>query len=149
MLGYVMANSVECLEKIEKNIHLFLILACITVPCTIFLKYYDSSEYTCKLIVAFIQGIAEYSLVMFIIGAAKKYINVNNSVYQYLSKASFALYMFHYVIVNVVMYLFIKAPLNHYVMYILAIISVYILFIIVFELFLKRIVIFKFICGIK
>jgi peptidoglycan/LPS O-acetylase OafA/YrhL len=160
ILGYVMTNSAECLEKIEKNIHLFFIVACITVPCTIFLKYaqnnidifmnyYDLLEYAYKVVVAFFQGIAEYSLVMLIIGVAKKYINVNNSVYKYLSKTSFSLYMFHYVIVNMVMYLFIKTQLNHYVMYVLAISSVYIIFIIIFEIFLKRIFIFRFICGIK
>jgi fucose 4-O-acetylase-like acetyltransferase len=160
MLGYVTANSGECFQKIEKNISLFFILGFMAAICTIFLKYaqnnidifinyYNNMEYRYKLVMAFFQGIAEYSLVMFIIGIAKKYINVNNSVYKYLSKTSFALYMFHYILVNMVMYLLIKTQLNHYVMYILAIILVYIIFIIIFELILKRIFIFKFICGIK
>jgi fucose 4-O-acetylase-like acetyltransferase len=160
MLGYVTANSTECFKKIKKNISLFFILGFMAAACTIFLKYaqnnieifinyYSSMEYRYKLVVAFFQGIAEYSLVMFIIGIAKKHINVNNSAYKYLSKTSFALYMFHYILVNMVMYLLIKTQLNHYVMYILAIILVYIIFIIIFELILKRIFIFKFICGIK
>jgi fucose 4-O-acetylase-like acetyltransferase len=160
ILGFIMAKSTECLEKIQKNIFIFLVLSCITTVCTIFLKYaqnsielfieyYNVMEYKYKLIVAFFQGIAEYSLVMFIIGLAKKYININNSVYNYLSKTSFALYMFHFIIVNSIMYVLIKTQLNHYIMYILAIISAYIIFTIIFELLLKRIYIFRFLCGIK
>jgi peptidoglycan/LPS O-acetylase OafA/YrhL len=160
VLGYVMTNNGKCIEKIISNIHVFVVLAFIATVSFVFLRYslenieqfknyYNQMTYKYKLIMAFFQGIAEYSLVMVIIGFAKKYLNINNRLYKYLSKTSFALYMFHYIIINVVMYYLIKININYYAMYFIAIITVYILFIILFELIISRINILKYICGIK
>jgi hypothetical protein len=144
ILGYLMAGNSDCIEKIVSNIYFFAIAGFIATVSFICLKYAIENieqfgSYKYKLIMAFFQGIAEYSLVMFIIGLSKKHININNKLYRYLSKTSFALYMFHYLIVNITMYFIINLELNHYLIYFVAIIIVYILFIIVFELIIKRI----------
>jgi hypothetical protein len=160
ILGYLFAYNSECIEKIVKNIHLFLVLSCVSALGFIFLRYaeanievfesyYNNREYQYKLCMAFLQGIAEYSLVILFIGIAKKYLNINNGLYKYLSKTSFALYMFHYLIVNLVMYYIIQKPFNHAAMYILSIVIVYSIFFIVFEGLIKRIFFLRYICGIK
>jgi peptidoglycan/LPS O-acetylase OafA/YrhL len=160
IVGFIFANNNKCMAKTRENLPAFSVLAIIATAGFIFLKfasenigqfiqYYNQFGYTYKLIMAFLQGIAEYSLVMAIIGFSQKYININNKLYRYLSKTSFALYMFHYLIINIVMYYFIKINLNHYVMYFFAIIIVYIIFFILFELIIKRINVLKYICGIK
>jgi peptidoglycan/LPS O-acetylase OafA/YrhL len=159
VLGFIMANNNRCMDKTTANAPFFLILGFITAAVFIFFKfalenverfvnYYNQNSYKYKLFMTFFQGIAEYSIVMGIIGISKKYINIDNKLYRYLSKSSFALYMFHYLIINFVMYYFIKINLNHYLMYCISIIIVYIIFIILFEL-IKRINVLKFICGIK
>jgi peptidoglycan/LPS O-acetylase OafA/YrhL len=160
MVGFIFANNNKCLEKTRENLSAFSVLGVIAAAGFIFLKfasenieqfiqYYNQFGYKYKLITAFFQGISEYSLVMAIIGFSQKYININNKLYKYLSKTSFALYMFHYLIINIVMYYFIKINLNHYAMFFFAIIIVYIIFFILFELIIKRVNVLKYICGIK
>jgi hypothetical protein len=160
ILGYLFACNGEGIEKIVKNIHLFLVLSCVSVIGFIFLRYaqanievfetyYNDMEYQYKLCTALLQGVAEYSLVMLFIGIAKKYININNGLYKYLSKTSFALYMFHYLIVNMVMYYMIQKPFNHAAMYIVSIILVYGIFFVAFEVLIKRIFFLRYICGLK
>jgi peptidoglycan/LPS O-acetylase OafA/YrhL len=160
VLGYIIANNGKCIGKIVSNIHIFVILAFIATLSFLFLRYalenieqfknyYNQMTYKYKLAMAFFQGIAEYSLVMAIVGFAQKHININNKLYKYLSKTSFALYIFHYLIINIIMYYFIKTNLNNYLMYFIAIIIAYALFIILFELIIKRINVLKYICGIK
>ncbi|QQO09995.1 acyltransferase family protein [Breznakiella homolactica] len=160
MLGYLFASRKECLDKIEENIPVFLGIGIIATTWVLFLKYaqnytdyfarlYNTKEYQYKVITAFFQGAAEYSLVMLFTGIAKKVLNFKNRVYDYLSNTSFSLYMFHFILVNLVMYYLIRLNMNHYLMYILGIILVYVLFIVLFELVIKRIPFLRYICGIK
>jgi fucose 4-O-acetylase-like acetyltransferase len=160
MLGFFIANNNKAMDKITAFIPFFSILGFISAAIFVFLKFalenvdtfigfYNQNSYEYKLFMAFFQGISEYSLVMGIIGFSKKYMNMNNKLYRYLSKTSFALYMFHYLVINIVMYYFVKLNINHYLLYFISIVATYVLFTILFELIIKRINVLKYVCGIK
>ncbi|MBN1186636.1 MAG: acyltransferase [Bacteroidales bacterium] len=158
--GYIIGSKQDLIDVIVSKIGLFAIIASISTISFIFLKYaqdnislfssyYNDMTYTYKLCLAFIQGISEYSLVLFIFGAAKLYLNRDNKIYRYLSKTSFTLYIFHFLIINMTMYFMIKLSWNHFIIYILSIFLVYSLFFILYEALLKRIPPLRYICGIQ
>jgi glucan biosynthesis protein C len=159
LLGYMMASKKECIAAISENKHLFLLIGLISGVLFIFLKYAGQNipwfissynmTYGNKLVMAFLQGIAEYSLVMFCVGAAKKYLNIQNTLLVYLAKTSFALYLFHFVILSLLLFFLAGIAINHFVLYTAVICLTYIVFSLLFELVIKRIPILRYICGIK
>ncbi len=160
LFGYIIGSNSNCIDIIASKIHLFAIIACISAISFIFLQYaqdnillftgyYNDMTYAYKLCLSFIRGAAEYSLVLLIFGIAKLYLNKDNQIIRYLSKASFSLYIFHFLIVNLIMYFMIKLSWNHFTIYFLSIFLVYLLFFIIYELVIKQIPPLRYICGIK
>lgn len=159
-LGYIIGSNQDCIDAIVSKIRLFIIIASISSVFFIFFKYaqiditpfsnyYNDMTYIYKAGLSFIQGIAEYSLLLLIFSVAKLYFNRDNRIYRYLSNSSFSLYIFHFILVNLTMYYMIKLPWNHLVLYILSITTVYALFFILYEVILKRTPPLRYICGIK
>ncbi len=160
LFGYIIGSNQDASETIALKTQLFAIIACISTLSFIFLKYsqnnillfrnyYNDITYTYKLCLSLIQGISEYSLVLLIFGAAKLYLNRNNKIFRYLSGTSFSLYIFHFLIVNIVMYFMIELSWNHFIIYIVSIFLIYLLFFVIHELIIKRISPLRYICGIK
>ncbi len=160
LFGYMIGSNQDCIDTIASKIHLFAIIACISTISFIFLKYaqnniflfssyYNDMTYAYKLCLSFIQGVAEYALVLLIFGIAKLYLNKNNQIFRYLSKTSFSLYIFHFLLVNLIVYFMIKLSWNHSIIYLLSISLVYLLFFIIHELVIKQIPPLRYICGIK
>ncbi|ULQ61236.1 acyltransferase [Brucepastera parasyntrophica] len=160
ILGYIIAENGSIVNAIWRNRAFFLTAACLAAPAFIFFSYagesmdifmslYSSDEYVYELVLAFFRGTAEYSLVMFFTGLASKYLNFSNSFLNYASKRSFGLYMFHYLILSLIMYYLIRLPVNQYILYAAAIILSYTAYLILFELVLSRIPGLRFICGIR
>jgi len=160
LLGYIIANNNKCMNAIVNNMRLLTVVAIIATGLFIFLKYalnniypfiyyYNEMTYTYQLCLSFIQGFAEYSLVFVFFGFSKLNLNRDNTIYRYLSKTSFSLYVFHFLLVNLTMYYMIKLPWHHFTIYLLSIGIVYCLFFILYELFIKQISPLKYILGIK
>ena len=160
LLGYIIASNKNCINAILNNLRLFTIIAIVSAGLFLFLKYaqnnifsfvnyYNDKTYTYQLYLSFIQGLAEYSLVFTFFGYSKLYLNKDNKIYRYLSKTSFSLFIFHFLLVNVTMYFMIKLSLNHFAIYLLSITIVYCLFFILYEIFIKQIPLLRFILGIK
>ncbi len=160
LLGYFIAHKIECIEIIEGSIPLFAVISAISTICFVTIKYnsndyvtvlsdYGITSYGCLLIQSFFQGIAEFSLVLFFVGFFKRYFNSGGRIYVYLSKTSFALYIFHFVILTIFASWVIGLQLNDYTKYILLISLTYCIFFVLFELIIKRLNILRVICGIK
>tara|TARA_B100000795_G_scaffold17837_1_gene11832 strand:+ start:224 stop:1369 length:1146 start_codon:yes stop_codon:yes gene_type:complete len=160
LLGYIIASNKNCINAILNNLRLFTIIAIVSAGLFLFLKYaqnnifsfvnyYNDKTYTYQLYLSFIQGLAEYSLVFTFFGYSKLYLNKDNKIYRYLSKTSFSLFIFHFLLVNVTMYFTINLSLNHFAIYLLSISIVYCLFFILYEIFIKQIPPLRFILGIK
>jgi len=160
LLGYIIASNKNCINAILNNLRLFTIIAIVSAGLFLFLKYaqnnifsfinyYNDKTYTYQLYLSFIQGLAEYSLVFTFFGYSKLYLNKDNKIYRYLSKTSFSLFIFHFLLVNMTMYFMIKLSLNHFAIYLLSIAIVYCLFFILYEIFIKQIPPLRFILGIK
>ena len=160
LLGYIVATNKNCIDAIVNNLRLLTIVALASAGLFIFLKYaqsnilpftryYNDMTYTYQLCLSFIQGFAEYSLVFMFFGLSKLYLNKDNKIYRYLSKTSFSLYVFHFLIVNVTMYNIIRLSWNHFAIYLLSISIVYCLFFILYEILIKQIPLLIYILGIK
>ena len=160
LLGYIIASNTNCINAIVNNLRLLIIVGGSATGLFIFLKYaqnnidsfisyYNDMTYTYQLCLSFIQGIAEYSLVFMFFGFSKLYLNRENKIYRYFSKTSFSLFVFHFLLLNVTMYYMIKLSYNHFAMYILSIVIVFGLFFILYEIFIKRIPLLRYILGIK
>ncbi len=160
LFGYVVATDGDCMDAIASKICFFAVVSCISAVSFIFLQYaqenislftdyYQDRTYVYELGLAFFRGVAEYALVLLAFGVGKLYLNKDNQLFRYLSKTSFSLYMFHFLIVNAVMYFAIQLPWNHFILYFVSIILVYSLFFILYELIIKRIRPLRYLCGIK
>ncbi|QQO08447.1 acyltransferase family protein [Breznakiella homolactica] len=160
LAGYAFGSREDFLEAVTKKIGGFGLLGGISAGCYIVLAYiqWRSPQYAGRIhtagygyaaFSAFFRGIAEYSLVMVCVGTARKYLNRRGPVFSYLTKTSFALYIFHFVLLSLIMYFLIGIPANPFLLYGIAAAGTYLLFILVFELIVKRISPLRFICGIK
>lgn len=148
VLGFIIGNNKEIIEKIVTKNKLFLLLSLLSTILYIGTKRFFF-QFSNIHFLSFLWGIAAYSWVMFYIGFFKNNLNKKSVLLTYLSKTSFALYIFHYLIVSFFNLILLKHNINHYYIWILCIILSFCCFFIIFELVIKKIKFLKFICGIK
>lgn len=160
LIGYIIASNKNCINAIVNNLRLWTIVGITAAGLFIFLKYaqnnmysfinyYNDMNYAYQVCLSFIQGFAEYSLVFMFFGISKLHLNKDNTIYRYLSKTSFSLYVFHFLLVNMTMYYMVKLSWHHSAMYLLSIIIVFSLFFILYEFFIKQVSLLRYILGIK
>lgn len=160
LLGYVLSFREQALSASSKYWPMFLGLSCMStllfmagkyshdrLPGSIL--YFQEHPYGYAVLMALLQGLSEYSWVIFFIGVGRKYANKPHRVLSYLSKTSFALYIFHFVILSTVLYYLVETTLHHFVIFALAIGITYVVFFIVFELIIKRVSVLRYVCGVK
>lgn len=151
ILGFIMARSPEIFDVITRKIKLFLIPAiCSTILYLICKRaLFDGETYNQLLILSSLWGIAAYTWVLSLIGLFRKYRNKNTQLLKYLSKTSFSLYLFHYLILSILNYFLLKTNLPHYLIWISTTIGTYLIFAALFELVLKKVKPIRYICGIR
>lgn len=152
IFGFIMIQSTKLLNVISKKYKLFLLIGIFSTTLYIYIKRYSGilvDQYIVKIILSMLWGIAAYSWVMFVFGFSRIFFNITNKLLKYLSNCSFSLYIFHYLILTIFNYYLLKTSLNNHLIWIITSILTYITLILLFELILKRLRIFRFICGIK
>ena len=151
ILGFIMAQSSELFDMITRKIKTFLIPAiCSTILYLVCKRFLFVEETYCQLLIqSSLWGIAAYTWVFSFIGLFRKYWNRNNPLLRYLSKTSFSLYLFHYLLLSILNYFLLKTDLPHYLVWSITSLGTYILFIILFEVVLKKIKPIRYICGIQ
>ncbi|ADK83262.1 acyltransferase family protein [Sediminispirochaeta smaragdinae] len=154
LLGYLFAFRKTSTATILKYTRMFGILSLTLTIVFIYLHHWffisekPFPRYGTMLL-ALIQGSDEYVLVLFFIGMAKRYIHKRSPLLLYLSRTSFALYLFHYLILSAVIYGLLRTGLHHYVIFVISVLLTYAIFFILFESVIKRIGILRYVCGIK
>lgn len=137
IFGFIMGQSKELFQIIEKKKMLFFLFSIISTVLFFYIKRFSNlslESYKVQAILSFFWGIAAYSWVLFYLGFFKKYINKPSKLLKYLSKTSFHLYVFHYFIISVILYFLIKSKMSHYLIWILTTILTYAVFVIMYEL---------------
>lgn len=142
ILGYLVLSYEKSLEYLEKKRLLLLALAMLTVILTFCINinsYFDK----------FIYLSASWFIILTIIGFAKKYFDFANNKTEYLSKSSYAIYIFHQTWIIIVGYLVLKwFEVDVVVSYSLIMILSIIITFLTYEI-TKRFSITRFMFGIK
>lgn len=144
--GYIVASYPKCIDAIVTHLRTFSIVGIIATVSYIVSQ--PGADYADELWLSFLQGIAGYSLVLLFFGLAKRHLNRTNRAHNYLSKTSFSLYVFHFLILNLVVYHTIQLPWDPFAIYVISIVLVYGLFFIAYELFIKHVPPLRYILGI-
>lgn len=160
IMGYIFSQSRALMAKIAQSIPHFLVTALLSsiiftvmefgkTDIELFTAFYKRESYLYEVIQAAFRGAAAYTWVMTLIGAGKRYINFYHKTLVYLSRSSFALYIYHFIILSYLLYFLLPTGLNHYVIFTVTILSTYVLFYIIYELLIKRIWPLRVIAGLK
>ncbi|MBI9103111.1 MAG: acyltransferase family protein [Spirochaetales bacterium] len=149
--GFIMGQSKDLIDRITGNMRMFLILALSSAILYLILKRaaFTEANQIQLMILSFLWGAAAYTWVMTIIGFTRKYLNKNNRLLKYLSMTSFSLYLFHYLILSLLNFFLLKTQLNPYLIWLITCVGTYLIFILLFELVLKRVAPLRYICGIR
>ncbi|MDC7126889.1 MAG: acyltransferase family protein [Spirochaetales bacterium] len=151
IIGFIVVQTPAVFEVITQKRIFFLISAVCMTTAFLFCKrkFFIEADLRQLSIIAALWGAAAYCWVMSLIGFFKKYLNHNSSGLRYLSKTSFSLYIFHYLILSVFNFFLLKTKLSNLLIWTITSLGTYIVFALFFELILKRSKIMCYICGIK
>lgn len=95
LIGYYVFSNDNVINKIEKYKWLFL---CVGLTATVFNVYmfiWSDTQYL--LLNTVVKFIAEWFMLIALIGIGKRYLNFSGKVSKYMSKRSFAFYIFHFI----------------------------------------------------
>lgn len=152
LFGYIMGQSDDLLTTIKQHRRKTSILAITATILYITLNrsaYFQSDLYIRKVILNSLSAVAAYSWVMFSLGFGGQYMNKKSPILNYLSQSAFALYIFHYMILSILNLYLIRTSLNHYVIFVITCLTTYLIFLIFYELVIKKVQVLRFICGLK
>lgn len=144
IFGFAFASDTKIQERLSDfiNISKVLVIVCIVTFIYIDIQWtvYSSNAAYLSLMWAFIKGIYECSAIILLIGLGRKYFNKKSQTLSYLSKASFSLYIIHFLPVSAFTYFTTRAGfnVNVYLKYLLVIVSSYIFMFAVYEFIIKR-----------
>lgn len=151
IFGYIMGQSKEIFEIMAKKVKLMGTIGGISTILYLYAKRFCpffNNDYTQSVIVALLWGISAYSMILFILGFAKKHLYKNSPLLFWLSKSSFTLYVFHYGIIALINFFLLKSSFNHYIIWALTTLISYLVFAVLFEVILKRVCFIRYICSI-
>ncbi|HEX3037435.1 MAG TPA: acyltransferase family protein [Oscillospiraceae bacterium] len=141
VFGYIFAADQRILVKLREYFKLSVILVVLSLVLLFFLNYQweiaGSSAVYLTVMWAAIKGIYECSAIVFLICICSKYLNNESKQIKYLSKASFPIYIFHFLPLTFFILIFIKMNLNIYLKYLLIISLSYLAVFLIYEVISK------------
>nr|WP_246433909.1 acyltransferase family protein [Spirochaeta isovalerica] len=145
LLGYSAGRDTCLIVAIHKKRIPFLAIAVLsTVIHIVFKRFYIQSH-----ISSIFWGSGAYSWVMFFLSLFRQHANKDSKVLQYLSRSSFSLYVFHYLILSLFNFILLRTGLNHYIVWSLTTLGTYGFFFLLYKSVLKKFRVLRFVGGIK
>jgi len=142
IFGFVFASDRYIQERVNRLANISKVILCILITVYIIIEYLmmtdESSFGDLKIFMDISKGLYECAAIIFLLWLGKKYFNKRSSALKYLNKASFTVYMIHFVPVSMFTYLFIRTELNVYIQYLLVVLLSYLSIFIIYELFIRR-----------
>lgn len=153
ILGYLLASSNQFWENCERYRKLFLSLAVVT-STILFINFYlpnalPKKEGMDAQVYFLIDALQIWSIIMCIIGYAKKYINSTSNILQYLNQAVFPFFIIHQTIIVAVGYWIVKLNASILTKYVLLSICSSIIIYTLYEYVIRRTKLTRFLYGIK
>lgn len=141
IFGFVFASDISLQERLRRLAKISKIIFCVLAVVYIIIEYLimldESSFSSLKIFLDISKGLYECAAIIFLLWFGKKYLNKKSAVLNYLNKASFTVYMIHFVPVSMFTYLFMGMEMNVYMKYLLVVLLSYIFVFIFYELFDK------------
>jgi surface polysaccharide O-acyltransferase-like enzyme len=153
ILGYLLASSNQFWENCERYRKLFLSLAVVT--CTIlFINYYlpnalPKKEGMDAQVYFLLDALQIWSIILTIIGFAKKHLNTSSSILQYLNQAVFPFFIIHQTIIVAAGYWIVKLNVSILTKYVLLSICSSIIIYGLYEYVIRRTKLTRFLYGMK
>ena len=150
LLGFIMARNPEVFDRIVKNRGVFLVAAVISTLLYLYCKrfLFADESYGHLAVLSALWGTAAYTWVFSLTGILKKRANRSSAPLAYLSRTSFSLYLFHYLILSLLNYIFLKTSLPYFAVWLITTLGTYLIFAFLFEFLLKKTRFIAYICGI-
>lgn len=147
LIGYYVFSNETAIEKAEKHRLLSLFIGIISALFNVYLFIWSDAQY--PLLNTVTKFLAEWFMILALLGLGKRYLNLGGNVSIYLSQRSFAFYIWHFIWVVLFQYLlFGKLGNNTLFLYILPVVLSYIATLLCCELSV-RIPILGFLTGTK
>lgn len=111
LIGYYVLSNEENLNKIENERWLLFGIGLVATLVDVYLFMWSSKELS--VINSAAKYISEWVMVLALIGLAKRYLNFNNKLFDYMKNRSFLFYIYHFIWVVAIQYLLLKMGLNN------------------------------------
>ena len=127
VFGFVFASDIKIQDRVNRLANISKIILCVLIVVYIMIEYLlatGSPEHrNLEMFSDVSKGLYECSAIIFLLCQAKKFLNRKSPVLSYLNKASFTVYMIHFVPVSMFTYLFAGVDMNVYLKYFLVVFS--------------------------
>lgn len=142
IFGFVFAFEPNIQDRITRLVKISKLVVITFIPIFVWI-YYLWAVYHLDMVIisvawAFMKGIYECSVIIFLLDIGKKYLNRESNLLIYLSKASFSYYYLHFLPVSAFTYYFISTKINVYFKYLSVVLLSYIFIFISYDLILRR-----------
>lgn len=146
LIGYYVFSNESAIDKVEKYRLFSLCIGIISALFNVYLFIWSDAQY--PLLNTTAKFVAEWFMILALLGLGKRYLNFGGNVSKYLSQRSFAFYIWHFIWVILFQYLLFKTSDNTFLLYILPVVLSYIATLLCCELSV-RIPILGFLTGTK
>jgi surface polysaccharide O-acyltransferase-like enzyme len=153
ILGYLLASSNQFWENCERYRKLFLSLAVVT-STILFINYYlpnalPKKEGMDAQVYFLLDALQIWSIILTIIGFAKKHLNTSSSILKYLNQAVFPFFIIHQTIIVAAGYWIVKLNVSILTKYVLLSICSSIIIYGLYEFVIRRTKLTRFLYGMK
>lgn len=104
LIGYYVFTDEKVLEKLEKFGWIFLLVGLVFTIANVYLFIWSGKDF--KILNGVFNSVSEWFMIIALLGLAKRYLNFNGKISNYMKQRSFLYYTFHFVWVIVFQYLF-------------------------------------------
>jgi hypothetical protein len=153
ILGYLLASSNQFLDNCERYRKISLSLAVVT-SIILFINYYLPNALPKKAgmdaqVYFLLDALQIWSIILTIIGFAKKYLNTSSSILQYLNQAVFPFFIIHQTIIVAIGYWIVQLKVSIFTKYMLLSTCSSIIIYALYEYVIRRTKLTRFVYGIK
>ncbi len=139
IFGFVFASDnkiQERLERLKRTAGIIFLVLSILYIIIFYLLLAEGIDLVALWVAT--KGIYECSAILYLLWFGKRYFNKKSKVLNYINKASFTYYLYHFIPVSFFTYYFAYININVYFKYLLVVILSYLSIFIIYEVFIKR-----------
>lgn len=153
IFGYLIASAEQFKVSIERNRIIALVMAVVTTVLAIFWRLsgnFPSPGYSLAYIVAaFLRAFNSWFWLVAILGFGSRYLNFKNKVLKYANKAVLPFYALHQTVILTIGFYVVRWDAGVFLKYLIIVISSFAAIMIIYDLVIRRINLFRFLFGMK